>query len=377
MADLLKRVWTSKGPLGRKVKKTSWGYTVQVNGKQERKFDAVWTENDARDALSRRLKAIEAGRLTRPADATLAALADEYLSYKSNQQKRSLKEDRRIIKTRLLPAFGADLLLRRLSESLIAQYEKKRAGEVSAFTVSNELSVLRHMLRLGRKWGYVEQVPEIELPKKPEGRQRYLDEDEITRLLTACEESKNPYLRTIVTLALNTGMRKGEILGLAWEQVDLSTARLTLYKTKSGKPRGVPINRAVYEALVALEPDAKQRQGLLFKRHDGAAWGQIRTAFAVALKKAKIEGFRFHDLRHTAASHMVMRGATLKKVQEILGHSDFKMTLRYAHLSPSHLRGAVDRLDGLTPVASVGSAHDSAQSGKIRRSSEQSVSEVA
>lgn len=142
-------------------------------------------------------------------------------------------------------------------------------------------------------------------------------------------------------------MRKAEILGLEWARVDLSTSRLTLYRTKSGKPRGIPINRAVYDALVALEPEQTRRAGLVFARRDGAAWGQIRSAFAKALERAGIKGFRFHDLRHTAASHLVMRGASLKDVQELRGHSDLKMTQRYAHLSPAHLRGAVDRLDGL------------------------------
>jgi site-specific recombinase XerD len=78
------------------------------------------------------------------------------------------------------------------------------------------------------------------------------------------------------------------------------------------------------------------------------AWGQIRTAFTTALSRAEIKGFRFQDLRHTAASHMVMRGAGLKDVQEILRHADMKMTMRYSHLSPAQLRATVDRLDGLT-----------------------------
>ena len=102
-----------------------------------------------------------------------------------------------------------------------------------------ELTVLRHMLRLGRRWGYLSQVPEIDMPTKPEGRRRFLDEAEIGRLLEACRESRNPYLTAISTLALHTGMRKAEILGLEWARVDLSTSRLTLYKTKSGKPRGI------------------------------------------------------------------------------------------------------------------------------------------
>ena len=95
----------------------------------------------------------------------------------------------RILATRLLPAFGPDLPVRQLTAPAIAQYERPRMAEVSAYTVALELAVLRHMLRLGRRWGYLDEVPEIEMPKKPEGRQRYLDEGEITRLLDACRAS--------------------------------------------------------------------------------------------------------------------------------------------------------------------------------------------
>ena len=136
--------------------------------------------------------------------------------------------------------------------------------------MANDLTVLRHMLRLARRGGYLDQVPEIEMPKKPAGRLRYLDEAEITRLLAACRASRNPHLAAIVTIAINTGMRKSEVLGLEWERVDVATARITLYQTKSGKPRGVPMNRAVYDALTGLEPDAARRQGLLFRKRDAA-----------------------------------------------------------------------------------------------------------
>src|SRR5262245_14841864 len=131
------------------------------------------------------------------------------------------------------------------------------------------------MLRLARRWGYLDQAPEIEVPKRPSGRLRYLELDEITRLLAACGESRNRYLLAIVTIAVNTGMRKSEILGLEWERINVSTSTITLYQTKSGKPRGVPINRAVYDSM-------------LFTKRDQRAWGQIRTAFALALERAKI-----------------------------------------------------------------------------------------
>jgi integrase len=270
--------------------------------------------------------------------------------------KRSLKEDRRILNKRLVPALGADLLVKKLTAPAIAQYERQRAGKVSAFTVANELTVLRHMLRLGRRWGYLEHVPDIELPKKPEGRRRFLDEAELGKLLGACHKSRNPYLGAIVTIAVNTGMRKAEILGLEWERVDLASARLTLYKTKSGKPRGIPMNRAVHDVLVALAP-ADDRMGVVFRRRGGAEWGNIRTAFTTALRNAAIVGFRFHDLRHTFASHFVMRGGSLKALQEILGHADYKMTQRYSHLSPAHLLADVQRLEGLTTASERQTRH--------------------
>ena len=125
------------------------------------------------------------------------------------------------------------------------------------------------MLRLARRWGYLDQAPEIEVPKRPSGRLRYLELDEIARLLAACRESRNRYLLAIVTIAVT----------------------IALYKTKNGKPRGVPINREVYDALTELQPDAAQRRaGLLFTKPDQRAWGQNRTAFTVALERAKIPG---------------------------------------------------------------------------------------
>jgi integrase len=215
MAKIMTRVWTSRGPTAKKIRHVSYGYDVRIDGRRERTVSTGWTtEAEAHEALGNRLKDAEHGKVSKPADATLSALAEAYLQYKTEKHKRSLREDRRILTTRLLPAFGAELPARRLTEQLIAQYERRRTGQVSVFTVANELTGLRHMLRLRRRWGYLSQVPEIDMPKKPEGRRRFLDETEIGRLLEACRESRNPYLTAITTLALNTGMRKAEILGL-------------------------------------------------------------------------------------------------------------------------------------------------------------------
>jgi integrase len=366
MAKIVKRIWASRGVRGERVKHVAYGYTLMINGKQERKVSSAWlTEAEALEALAKRQREVGAGILER-AERTLGEVAEEYLAYKRDHGKRSLKDDERIVRARLLPAFGAGLPVQRLTAAAIAQYEKARMATLarggrplSAHTVRNELGVLRHCLRLARRWGYLDVVPEVVLPKMPRGRLRFLEADEIGRLLDACRASRNRSLAAVVVLALHTGMRKGELLGLEWARVDLSSARIRLDRTKSDEPRGVPINRAVYEALIALAPDPDQRRGRVFPAGNDRRGSQIRTAFEAALTRAGIRGFRFHDLRHTAASHLVMRGASLKDVQEILGHADLRMTTRYAHLSPAHLRGAVERLEGL------GSAHESAQSAKI------------
>jgi len=114
--------------------------------------------------------------------------------------------------------------------------------------------------------------------------------------------------------AINTGMRKNEILALTWERGDLAkdlgfNARITLYDTKNGEPRGIPLNKAAIAALTSIEPDAEQQAGRVFKRRNGEDWGQIRTAFENAVERAGLPDFRFHDLWHTAASHLAMRGS--------------------------------------------------------------------
>jgi len=160
MAQIIRRIWTSQGPTGRKVKHVAWGYTLQVNGTREKRFSSEWgSESDALAALAERQKAIAAGQLTRTADKTLGAVVAEYLAYKASNGKRSLEDDQLILERKLLPALGADTLVRKISGAAIAQYEKGRTGQVKPGTIANELSVLRHLLRLAKRWGYLNAAP--------------------------------------------------------------------------------------------------------------------------------------------------------------------------------------------------------------------------
>ena len=137
-----------------------------------------------------------------------------------------------------------------------------------------------------------------------------------------------------MVIALNTGLRLGELLGLNWIYVDLSRGVIRLEITKSGRRREVPLNGDSYQALVSLTPKAEGRV--------------FQTAYNNAVAIAKLDDVNFHTLRHTFASWAVMRGVSLKELQELLGHSSLAMTMRYAHLAPEHLRAAVSRLEGLT-----------------------------
>jgi integrase len=163
-----------------------------------------------------------------------------------------------------------------------------------------------------------------------------------------------------VTVALNTGMRRGEIFSLTWDRVDFSRGVILLERTKSGRRRELPMNRATYDALVPLH--AAQSVGRVF--------GQVtaKKAFMSAVERAGLGDFHFHDLRHTFASWLVMRGRPLKEVQELLGRQTIAMTMRYSHLSPDRLRDAVAALEDF----STHSAHDAAPSPAALVSSRQS-----
>ena len=145
-------------------------------------------------------------------------------------------------------------------------------------------------------------------------------------------------------VALNTGLRLGKLLGLTWERVDLSRGVIRLEVTKSGRRREVPLNTESYHALVTLNPKAS---GRVFRSKS------VRKAYENAVSNAKLDDVNFHTLRHTFASWAVMRGVSLKELQELLGHGTLAMTMRYAHLAPERLRSAVTRLEGKPAVEEI------------------------
>jgi integrase len=243
--------------------------------------------------------------------------------------------------------------------------------------INREISCLRHMLKKAVEWELIGESPFSKggslFIKENNQRLRYLTEAEIDLLLDACAtkviqfpDSKKHvkqmtrkdeyYLYDIVECALNSGMRKGEMLSLKWKQVRNGFIYLGepgSRKTKTSNPRQIPIN----DDLDALFKRVRQRQGLKSLHvftYQGEPIKSLKNGFKAALKRAGIDDFRFHDLRHTFASHFVMRGGDLKALQEILGHTTLTMTMKYAHLAPGHKQEAINRLNGLTTKKSDG-----------------------
>lgn len=195
--------------------------------------------------------------------------------------------------------------------------------------------------------GWLDDSPmrKVRKPKQPRGRVCFLSDEERKRLLTACQASRNPHLYTVVMLAFSCGARKGELVSLRWPDVDLKRGTLTFHQTKNGERRTVPLTS---QALTLMQQHARVRRldtSLVFPNAEGKQFYRFREAFENAVERAGIKDFRFHDLRHTAASYLAMSGASLVEIAEVLGHKTFNMVKRYAHLSEAHTRSVVERMN--------------------------------
>ena len=155
------------------------------------------------------------------------------------------------------------------------------------------------------------------------------------------------HLAPLVLLALNTGLRRGELFQLRWQDVSIPGRRLTVRGAgaKTGQTRHVPLNSEAVCVLERWQPaEADARDHVFAGASPDEPLTDVKKAWASLMKRAKLTAFRFHDLRHTFASKLVMAGVDLNTVRELLGHSDIAMTLRYAHLAPEHKANAVERL---------------------------------
>jgi integrase len=192
--------------------------------------------------------------------------------------------------------------------------------------------------------GWVHPCRAVQRRPEQNEKTRFLTRDERERLLAACRASKWPRLYLLVLLALTTGARKGELLGLTWGDVDLERATVHVGRSKNGDPKVLPVVPAALEQLQAF---AGAAGALVFPSAEkpGQAYA-FEPRWQQALKAAHIRGFRFHDLRHSAASHLAQNGATLLEIADLLGHRQLSMTKRYSHLASGHRAALVNRVMG-------------------------------
>lgn len=344
--------------------------------------------------------AIKEGRHFKTAEAkrhTLADMIDRYirsvLPQKSASSQTHQEQQLYWWKEQL-----GDRLLSDMTPALIAEYRDRLQEtpyrktdspdamtlERSPATVVRYLAALSHAFTVAMKeWGWVEENPvaKVTKPKESRGRVRFLSDEERGRLLDACRESRSPDLYLAVVLALSTGARQQEILGLKWKDVDLERRVAVLHETKNGERRVLPLAGVALEMLRErkrerfpvpcgkldgddfspqrgeVEKDTRPTAGhvpgdaliaerLIFPgRTDKTQPVDLRTPFETALRKAQIEDFRWHDLRHSAASYLAMNGASLAEIAEILGHKTLAMVKRYAHLSEQHTASVVERMN--------------------------------
>ncbi|MDR3581640.1 MAG: site-specific integrase [Oryzomonas sp.] len=341
-----------------------WIRFTDCDGIQRRESSKSRKKKDAIDLLKIRQADVVKGTLQKYEkikNRSFFELATDYLVHCRHQKDYRNKHS--IVN--MLKSYFGDIPLNSFSKKQIQMYQiDMLENEISETTVNRKVAVLKHMFTIAEEWGdtteeMLKLVHEVKMYKLDNCRIRFLHDDEIPKLLDACdylrefkngktEIQKQKHLKPILRFALNTGCRKQEILSLRWKQVDLKLGIVTLDKTKNGEKRHIPINETLNELLADMKEENKAGNQWVF--HDpetGKRFTDVTHSFKTACKRAGIEDFHFHDLRHTFASHLVMSGVDLTTVSKLMGHKSLKMTLRYAHLAPQHFTKAVNTLNSI------------------------------
>jgi excisionase family DNA binding protein len=276
---------------------------------------------------------------------TFADFCDLYIKNYAKVNKRSWKDD--VYSTRILKSIFKGRSLHEIDSFAIEELKTKRLDEgISKARVNRNLALLKKMFNLAIDWGYTKENPVRRVrffSEKDNLKERILTEAEEIRLLKTCAD----HLKPIVLTALHTGMRRGEILGLEWRQVDLVKRLIKVEKTKSGRSRAIPIDDLLRAELMKLKTkngSTPSCQNVFLNPRTSKPISDVKTAFSAALRRAGIKGLRFHDLRHTFASRLIERGIDLITVKELLGHHSVVITQRYTHPSIEQKKRAVESL---------------------------------
>ncbi len=296
-----------------------------------------------------RVQLIEESYFDKPVgcNKTFKDMMDKFMGEHAPKVSISMQRSYSSYLKHLIPFFGG-LRLTLISPKNVSQYKVLRmGGGARPATINRELAMLSKAFNVAiKEWEWLKDNPVSRVPKEKENnkRDRWLTEDEEKTLLGHCPK----WLSEIVIFALNTGLRQDELLSLEWPRVSLVRKTILIEKTKSGKPRTIPLNEIV---LNVLRKKAEEKvigvRGIVFGTSCGTKIlpSNLRRAFYNALEKAGVEDLKFHDLRHTFATRLAQGGVDLYKIAKLLGHEDIRMTQRYAHHCPESLRDGVKILE--------------------------------
>lgn len=329
-----------------------WVSFTDASGKRTRRSTGTSDRKEAEAMAAKwRLETFQAKQWGKQPSRTFDELMLAYLKATENE-KRSAKRDK--CSAKHLYQFFTGHQLEVLKGYDIRAYIVVRKSEGAAQgTVNRELGLFSSAINYARnEWDW--DIPNPVMGKRlrePEGRIRWLTKEEAKQLIEAAgTDSRAAHLPDFIRLAVNTGMRRGEMLGLEWRHVDLKAnlVRLDSEHTKAGKRRGVPLNDEARSAILnraRFRAEHCPDSPWVFSNRKGERIGSVKSSFASACKSVGIEDFTLHDLQHTCAAWLVSAGASLIEVRDLLGHSTIKMTERYSHLAPDNVRVAVARLD--------------------------------
>ena len=318
-----------------------WWMSLNVHGKQIRRTTETSDRKLAEAIYSKVHVRLIEGKYFDHAEETERTFAEVLDRY--DREHVPKKASQRTLKgylKHLRPFFGHDTVAA-VTPKVIVQYKGKRYQDgVKPATINRELALMKHAFNLAiKEWEWAKQNPvsRVSFEQEDNKRDRWLSQEEEDRLLSACPV----WVREIVLVALNTGMRMGEILSLNWDTIDLFRRTVTILHSKNGDKRTIPLNGNMFVLLKEKLKGRELSSELIFPSQAGTMrdGNGLRRAFRKALKTAKIHDFHFHDLRHTFATRLVQAGVDLYKVQKLLGHRSPVMTQRYAH----HCSGKLER----------------------------------
>jgi len=324
-----------------------WWVDITTNGKRTRKSTKLTDRASAKRIHNKILGDIAEGKWFERLpgeDKTFKEMMEKYLD--EYVSKKVSKNSFQGYAKKPISYLGG-YVLTKVAPKTINEYKvRRRKDGLKPASINRELATMKKAFNLAiKEWEWLRENPvsRVSMEEENNKRDRWLTIEEEQRLLEACPT----WLKELVTIALNTGMRLGEILSLEWKGIDLFRKTVTVFKSKNKEPRTIPINETVFNILKNKVRVKSIRTNLVFYSEAYTMFSKtnVDRAFRIALRKAKIEDFRFHDLRHTFATRLVQFGKDLYKVQRLLGHKTPAMTQRYAHHYPESLRDAVEVLD--------------------------------